>query len=167
LTADRRRAGGKREHPFQTRQPDTSDLLSQYGNANADDAFHFAFERFDSLRQSSCTAQLLGVRHHHMKELLPQTLNRLDYFVGWLMFTVPVICWTEIMGRYIKPSQIPIWVILVNISILAAIRFTFLDIPRCRSLKWSPWLVALLLIPMVKYVIQLLLIFTPAKHADA
>jgi hypothetical protein len=102
-----------------------------------------------------------------MKESFPHKLNRLDYFVGLLLFFVPVICVTKILDIYIKPSQISIWVPLINMSILAAIRFTFLDIPRCRSLKWSPWLVVLLLIPIVKYVIQLLLIFTPAKHADA
>jgi uncharacterized membrane protein YhaH (DUF805 family) len=102
-----------------------------------------------------------------MKILFPHTLNRLEYFVRLLIFVVPVICASKIIGMYIKPSQIPIWVVLINISILAAIRFICLDIPRCRSMKWSPWLVLLLLVPIVKYVIQLFMIFTPSKQADA
>jgi uncharacterized membrane protein YhaH (DUF805 family) len=47
------------------------------------------------------------------------------------------------------------------------LRFPCADIPRFRSIGWSPWLVLLFIVPIVNFVIQLVLFFMPAKEVDA
>ena len=101
------------------------------------------------------------VRRHLVKPLFPQTLNRLEYFVRLLLFLAGAV----ILCLSARPFEaaIPVWLDVLSVCILFAIRFMCLDIPRCRSICWSPWLVSLLVIPIVNLVIQLLLLFVPAQ----
>jgi hypothetical protein len=105
------------------------------------------------------------VRHHRVKTLIPNTLNRMEYFVRLLIFIGACI----ILSLSARPfqHQIPVWFTVFSVCILFIIRFICMDISRCRSMQWSPWLVLLLVIPVVNLVMQLFLIFTPAKEADA
>ena len=104
---------------------------------------------------------ILVVRLHRMKTLFPQTVNRLEYLVRLLIFLGAAI----FLGLSARPfqHQIPVWFTVISVAILFIIRFMCLDIPRCRSMQWSPWLVLLLLIPIVNLVMQLLLLIIPAK----
>jgi hypothetical protein len=66
-----------------------------------------------------------------------------------------------------KYIGISIWLPIIITVLLIPLRFPCADIPRFRSIGWSPWLALLLLIPFVNFVVQLLLLFTPSKEADA
>ena len=85
----------------------------------------------------------------------------MEYFVRLLIFIGACV----ILSLSARPfqSQIPVWFTVVSVSVLFVIRFVCLDIARCRSLQWSPWLVSLLVIPIANLVMQLLLLFVPGQ----
>ena len=98
-----------------------------------------------------------------MKALFPYSLNRLEYLVRFAILVVVVIAIDKIVGLFIAPSRIPVWEVMLNIAVGFAIRFVCMDIPRCRSMQWSPWLVLLLVVPLVNVVMQILLLTIPVK----
>jgi uncharacterized membrane protein YhaH (DUF805 family) len=99
-----------------------------------------------------------------MKALFPQTLNRLAYFVRLLIFLGAIYGIAYSLGLFVRvPRTIPIWIPFLVIGALFILRFVCLDIPRCRSMQWSPWLVLLFLVPVVNVVMQLLLLIVPPK----
>jgi uncharacterized membrane protein YhaH (DUF805 family) len=53
---------------------------------------------------------------------------------------------------------------IINILTAGAIGFKLLmlDVPRIRSIGWSPWIVLLMLIPFLNALLQLLLVLLPA-----
>jgi hypothetical protein len=96
-----------------------------------------------------------------MTALIPQTLNRLEYLLRLLIFLGASIL-LSLSARSFQ-REIPLWFTVVSVGIWFIIRFIWLDIPRCRSMGWSPWLVMLLVIPIVNLAMQLLLLIIPAK----
>ena len=99
-----------------------------------------------------------------MKTLFPHTVNRLEHLVRLLIFSGAIYGIIYIVGLFVRvPRTMPIWIPLINIGVLLIFRFFCFDIPRCRSMQWSPWLVLLLIVPIVNLVMQLLLLIIPAK----
>jgi uncharacterized membrane protein YhaH (DUF805 family) len=101
-----------------------------------------------------------------METLFPETLTRLRYLVRFLIFVAAFM----IVGTlfYFIFNAIGLAHSLFPIIIIALIlmRFPCLDIPRFRSIGWSPWLVLLLLIPIINFIVQLML-FTMRPEEDA
>jgi hypothetical protein len=113
---------------------------------------------------------LLGISTHHentMKALFPEKLERLQYFIRWLIYLVSVAVIAAFLLPLPKFIGVPTWLPLIVIIPLILLRFPCLDIPRFRSMGWSPWLVLLFLVPLVNFIMQLLLFFVPPKQADA
>jgi hypothetical protein len=99
--------------------------------------------------------------------LFPDKLQRLDYALRLIMWFIGVPVIAAFLLPLPKYIGIPQWLPFVVIILLVPLRFPCADIPRFRSIGWSPWLVLLFLIPFVNFVVQLLLLFTPSKQADA
>jgi uncharacterized membrane protein YhaH (DUF805 family) len=56
------------------------------------------------------------------------------------------------------------WMVLAVIGfIMIILKIVALDIPRFRSIGWSPWLMLLVLIPGVGAILQILLFVMPPK----
>jgi len=99
--------------------------------------------------------------------LFPEKLQRLDYALRLIMWFIGVPIIAAFLLPVPKYIGIPEWLPFAVIILLIPLRFPFADIPRIRSIGWSPWLVLLFLIPLVNFVVQLLLLFTPPREADA
>jgi hypothetical protein len=116
-----------------------------------------------SWKKSHRTERLKNnVRHLHVKTLFPQTLNRMDYFLRLLLFLGGVL----LLRQLARPFHVPLWLTVLILCILFAIRFMCLDIPRLRSIRWHLWLLLLLVIPPVNLIFQLVLLLIPGKEAD-
>jgi uncharacterized membrane protein YhaH (DUF805 family) len=102
-----------------------------------------------------------------MKTLFPEKLERLQYFIRLLMYFVSVLVAAAFFLPLAKFIDVPSWLPLVVIFPLALLRIPCLDIPRFRSMGWSPWLALLFFIPLVNFIVQLLLLFVPPKQTDA
>ena len=102
-----------------------------------------------------------------MKTLFPETLPRLPYFIRWLVYLVVVLVVTALLLPLPKYVGLPAWVPLIIILPLVAARFPCLDIPRLRSMGWSPWLLLLFLVPVANLILQILLFCIPPKGVDA
>ena len=99
-----------------------------------------------------------------MKALFPQTLNRLAYFVRLLIFLGAIYGIAYGLGLFVRvPRTTPIWIPFLIFGALFILRFVCLDIPRLRSMQWSPRLVLLFLVPVVNVIMQLLLLIIPPK----
>lgn len=103
-----------------------------------------------------------------METLFPETLTRLQYLVRFLVFAVAFFIVSTLLYFAFKAvglgnsSLFPIIVIG-----LILMRFPCLDIPRLRSIGWSPWLVLLVLIPLVNLLFLLMLFTMPPERIDA
>jgi len=81
-----------------------------------------------------------------MKILFPEYLDRLQYFIRWLLW---------IVVAYIGyTSDLPIHPLVVMLLIL---RFVCMDMPRFRSIGKPSWYVVILLIPLVNLYFQIVL----------
>ena len=99
-----------------------------------------------------------------MKALFPHALNRFGYFVRILVFFGVLYIIVHLLNRFFgMPHSTPIWIPIVVLGALFILRFFCCDIPRCRSVLWSPWLVLLFLVPIANVFMQLLLLVIPAK----
>jgi hypothetical protein len=99
-----------------------------------------------------------------MKTLFPHTLNRFEYLVRLLIFSVALYGIAYIFGLFGRvPRTTPVWIPVVVMSAGFICRFVCFDIPRCRSLKWSPWVVLWLVPPIADAIMQLLLLIIPSK----
>jgi hypothetical protein len=101
------------------------------------------------------------------RRLFPERIERLDYFLRWLLFLILVPVVAAFLLPLPKYIGIPEWLPFVFVILLFLLRFPCADIPRFRSIGWSPWLVLLFIVPIVNFVIQLVLFFMPAKEVDA
>ena len=102
-----------------------------------------------------------------MKSLFPERLERLDYFARWLMFMIGVPVAAAFLLPLAKYIAFPPWPLFAVLILLFLMRFPCADIPRLRSIGWSPWLVLLFLIPVVNFVVQMFLFFKPAQDAES
>jgi uncharacterized membrane protein YhaH (DUF805 family) len=102
-----------------------------------------------------------------MKKLFPEKLERLQYFIRLLIYFVSVLVAAAFILPLTKFLNIPSFLPLIVIFTIALLRIPCLDIPRFRSIGWSPWLVLLFFIPFVNFIMQLLLLFVPPKQTDA
>jgi uncharacterized membrane protein YhaH (DUF805 family) len=102
-----------------------------------------------------------------MRALFPNKLARLQYFIRLLIYFVSILVAAAFFLPLAKFVDVPPWLPLVVIFPIALLRFPCLDIPRFRSMSWSPWLVLLFFIPFVNFIVQLLLLFVPPKQTDA
>jgi uncharacterized membrane protein YhaH (DUF805 family) len=101
-----------------------------------------------------------------MKRLFPEKLERLQYFIRLLIYfvlTLVSVAFLAPLGNFIG---VPVWLPIIVIILVFFLRFPCLDIPRFRSIGWSPWLVLLFLVPLVNCIMQLLLLFVPTKQTD-
>ncbi len=98
--------------------------------------------------------------------LFPDKVQRLDYALRLIMWYIGVPVIAAFLLPLPKFIGIPEWLPFAVIILLIPLRFPCADIPRFRSIGWSPWLVLLFLIPFVNCIIQLLLLFIPSKKAD-
>jgi len=99
--------------------------------------------------------------------LFPYKLNRLDYLIRLIIWCISVPVIAAFLLPLPKYTGIPMWLPFLVVLAIIPLKFPCADIPRFRSIGWSPWLVILFLIPIVNLGVQLLLLFTPAKEADA
>ena len=100
-----------------------------------------------------------------VKTLFPEKLERLQYFIRLLIYFVSVAVIAAFLLPLTKIAGIPTWLPLVFIIPLILLKIPCLDIPRFRSIGWSPLLVLLFFIPLVNFVMQLLLFVIPPKQA--
>ena len=91
-----------------------------------------------------------------------ESLGRLQYLVRWVAF-VAVLCAVWALRWYVG---IPDWLALTVGIVLFGFKFIRLDVPRLRSIGWSPWLVFLNVVPILNALFQLLLFGLPEKHAS-
>ena len=115
-----------------------------------------------------------------MNFLFPQTLTRMQYFLrlvslALLLWAYLMFFWLVAMGGalladkyHLAPSRavIVVFVVFLLVPVLMLLyRFVGLDIPRLRSMGWSPWLVFLHLVPVVGLALQVCL-FAIAPSVD-
>jgi len=99
-----------------------------------------------------------------MNTPFPHIQNRLQYLVRLLIFSGVLSGIAYALGLFVRvPRTTPIWIPFLIIGVLFVLRFVYLDIPRFRSMRWSPWLVVLFFIPVANLVIQILLLVVPPK----
>jgi hypothetical protein len=100
------------------------------------------------------------------RKLFPERIERLDYFLRWLLFFILGSVVAAFLLPLPKYIGIPHWLPFVVVILLFLLRFPCADIPRFRSIGWSRWLALLFIIPIVNIVIQLMLFFKPAKEVE-
>lgn len=99
--------------------------------------------------------------------MFPYALNRLQYIVRLLLLIVGI----GLIGAFAIPAlshsrgELGIAGLLPFLALLLVIPFRIaaLDVPRIRSIGWSPWLLLLLLVPVVNLVFQVLLFVMPPQ----
>lgn len=101
------------------------------------------------------------------RKLFPEKIERLDYLLRWLVWLILVAVVPAFLFPLPKYIGIPHWLPFVVAILLFLLRFPCADIPRFRSIGWSPWLALLFIVPIVNFVIQLMLFLKPAKKVDA
>jgi len=102
-----------------------------------------------------------------MSTIFPWTLERGDYFVRWLIWFVTVLVTPLIVLPLVKSGVCPEGLFVVVIMLIFLSRFPCADIPRLRSLGWSPWTVVFFLVPLVNLFIQFQLFFKRGEDSDA
>ena len=110
------------------------------------------------------------VRHHrayHMNTLFPKKIERLPYLVRWLIYVAGLAVISAFLFPLWKHGGSLRWLVLIVVIPVGIFRFPFLDIPRLRSMGWSPWLALLFVVPLVNGIMQILLFVLPERRADA
>jgi uncharacterized membrane protein YhaH (DUF805 family) len=102
-----------------------------------------------------------------MKMLFPETLARLPYFVRWLAYLFTLLVVNALLLPLHAYVGLPVWAVVIIVLPLMVAKFPCLDIPRLRSIGWSPWLLLVFLVPIANCVLQLLLFCIPPKGMDA
>jgi uncharacterized membrane protein YhaH (DUF805 family) len=100
-----------------------------------------------------------------MCTLFPQKINRFQYFIRLLMYFAALVI-AVFLPPLAKFIGVSVWLSLVVIIPIAFSRLPCLDIPRLRSMGWSPWLALLFFVPFVNFIMQLLLLFVPPKQTE-
>jgi uncharacterized membrane protein YhaH (DUF805 family) len=103
-----------------------------------------------------------------MNTLFPEKIERLPYLVRWLLYVAALSISSAILFPLWKHGGVIRWFIVFFVVIpVGLFRFPFLDIPRLRSMGWSPWLALLFVVPLVNCIMQILMFFVPERRADA
>ncbi|HLP65897.1 MAG TPA: DUF805 domain-containing protein [Rhizobium sp.] len=99
--------------------------------------------------------------------MFPYSLNRSQYLVRLLLLivgigligalTIPALSHSR--GELGMAGLLPLLALLLIIPF----RIAALDVPRIRSIGWSPWLLLLLLVPGVNGIFQILLFVMPPR----
>lgn len=104
-----------------------------------------------------------------MNNIFPRRLNRVRY-------ACYLICLVLLIGVFAAIFPLPITngetstvsnLISVLSLILISLKIFLMDIPRIRSIGWSPWLALLMVIPGLNAVVQILLLALPANSFDS
>lgn len=97
--------------------------------------------------------------------IIPRKLGRLGY-IGYLLGLIVV---TGILVAIVLP-EIPSNgddsasnLLLVLSLILGSLKIFLMDIPRLRSIGWSPWVVLIMLVPFLNGIMQILLLVLPQE----
>jgi uncharacterized membrane protein YhaH (DUF805 family) len=102
-----------------------------------------------------------------MNTLFPEKTDRLQYLVRWLIYVAGLAVTSAFLFPLWKHGGNLRWLILIVVIPVGIFRFPFLDIPRLRSMGWSPWLALLCFVPLVNGIMQILLFFVPERRSDA
>ena len=99
---------------------------------------------------------------------LPRRLNRVQYILGLLLVLIAVGLLAPVGFRAYASGQsgVQMWVPVLLATTLWVLRWPCLDVPRLRSIGWSPWLVLLKMVPAADVVLQILLLFIPPRDMD-
>ncbi|PTY07070.1 hypothetical protein DB347_09525 [Opitutaceae bacterium EW11] len=99
--------------------------------------------------------------------MFPKEIRRVQYLVRLLILivSVGVIAALTVPLLHLSDEPSPLLYLLPVIVFLVVvpIRLAALDIPRIRSIGWSPWLLLLFLIPGINAIMQILLLVMPPK----
>jgi hypothetical protein len=98
-----------------------------------------------------------------MSALFPATLARTPYFVRWLFFVVVVGIIAALLFSICRRGAL-LAVPIITILICVVIKVGMLDIPRVRSIGWSPWVLIVFLVPLANTIMQILLFAVPPKE---
>ena len=110
------------------------------------------------------------VRHHrahHMNTLFPEKIERLPYLVRSLIYVAILSISSAILFPLWKHGGSLRWLVLIVVIPVGIFRFPFLDIPRLRSMGWSPWYALLCFVPLANCIMQILLFTVPERRVDA
>ncbi len=98
-----------------------------------------------------------------MSALFPATLARTPYFVRWLCFVVVVGIIAALLFLICRHGAL-LAVPIITLLICVVIKVGMLDIPRVRSIGWSPWVLLVFLVPLLNTIMQILLFAVPPKE---
>jgi uncharacterized membrane protein YhaH (DUF805 family) len=102
-------------------------------------------------------------REYPMSALFPSTLARVPYFIRWLCFVVAVGIIAALLFSIFHRGAL-LAVPIITILVCVALKVGMLDIPRVRSIGWSPWVLLVFLVPLVNTIMQILLFAVPPKE---
>jgi uncharacterized membrane protein YhaH (DUF805 family) len=102
-------------------------------------------------------------REYPMSTLFPSTLARVPYFIRWLCFVVAVGIIAALLFSIFHRGAL-LAVPIMTILVCVALKVGMLDIPRVRSIGWSPWVLLVFLVPLVNTIMQILLFAVPPKE---
>ena len=97
--------------------------------------------------------------------IIPRKLGRLGY-IGYLLGLIVV---TGILVAIVLPvipsngDDSASNLLLVLSLILGSLKIFLMDIPRLRSIGWSPWVVIIMLVPFLNGIMQILLLVLPQE----
>ena len=102
-----------------------------------------------------------------MNTLFPEKIERLPYLVRWLLYVAALSISSAILFPLWKHGGIVRWFIVIFVVVpVGLFRFPFLDIPRLRSIGWSPWLALLCFVPIINVIMQIELFLVPERKPD-
>lgn len=98
----------------------------------------------------------------------PKTLARIPYLIRWLCFVVGLglvaALILPLLGRVVgEDTALGLFFGLLLAGVI--VKILALDLPRIRSIGWSPWLLFLCPVPVLGGVMQILLLVMPPKPA--
>jgi hypothetical protein len=101
-------------------------------------------------------------RKPHETWFRPASLNRMQYVVRWLIWAVSLITIGLIGISFSKNSEI---LFLGPIVVGVVYKIVCMDMPRLRNAGLSPWLLFLMVIPIVNLFFLAVLFFAPPEAA--
>jgi uncharacterized membrane protein YhaH (DUF805 family) len=104
-----------------------------------------------------------------MFRIIPRKLGRLEYICYFLGFILLVGIFTAIFlpvisgdGKDTVSNSL-----LVLSLIFGSLKIFVMDIPRLRSIGWSPWLAITMLVPALNGIMQILLFVLPKDFYES
>ena len=95
--------------------------------------------------------------------MFPTKLNRIQYLVRWLILVFGIGLIAAMTLPVLQKFNVPRSEIIgvVFLVVVLTTKVVGLDLPRIRSIGWSPWLLLLLIVPLAGAVVQILLFAMP------